>query len=342
MKHSICIICRKKHMAKGFCKSHYNAFVRKNVDANGEPKNGYYFDSNFYLRKIKSTLGQTIRESGWYRAWVTSVIVSAGRRCEKCSKSGCRLFAHHANERFSTILNAAKLLPNIEEQIEYCKSRHTPEVGMCLCRSCHAEEHKGEKVYERMLGKGSVIDCYVCGEEVYCKGFCLKHYPQYRSGIYDKRGQKIRLLKGELGHGNCIVCGDISKGEHGRSRNFCILHLGQFNQGIIDENGNPLREIKCFVHSENCKICNEPYYGKGFCSTHYNRYKIGQIDINGQEKRPLTNSCRYLTVNGETHSVSEWAKRIGITRRSLYKRILKWGVEEALTRPRDESAIRRV
>ena len=39
-----------------------------------------------------------------------------------------------------------------------------------------------------------------------------------------------------------------------------------------------------------------------------------------------------ITFNGETHSVSAWAKKIGVHKKTLHWRLSKWGdVEKALT-----------
>jgi hypothetical protein len=40
-----------------------------------------------------------------------------------------------------------------------------------------------------------------------------------------------------------------------------------------------------------------------------------------------------ITYNGETHSVTEWAKKLGMTRITLFKRLDKWSVEEAFKKP---------
>lgn len=44
-------------------------------------------------------------------------------------------------------------------------------------------------------------------------------------------------------------------------------------------------------------------------------------------------NVRY-TYNGETHTVSEWARKLGIERSAMSRRVRKWGVEKALTQPR--------
>lgn len=42
-------------------------------------------------------------------------------------------------------------------------------------------------------------------------------------------------------------------------------------------------------------------------------------------------TTRFYTLNGETLTVSEWAKKIGISHESMRKRINKWPLEKALT-----------
>ena len=55
------------------------------------------------------------------------------------------------------------------------------------------------------------------------------------------------------------------------------------------------------------------------------------------EKDQAKNTTRtnYITLNGETLSISEWEKRTGIKRGTLYSRfyIYKWSEERTLTTP---------
>ena len=45
---------------------------------------------------------------------------------------------------------------------------------------------------------------------------------------------------------------------------------------------------------------------------------------------------RYLTYNGETHNVTEWAKKLGMNRVTIYKRLFDgWSDEEAVSTPLD-------
>jgi hypothetical protein len=54
-----------------------------------------------------------------------------------------------------------------------------------------------------------------------------------------------------------------------------------------------------------------------------------------------TRNVRLITFNGETHPISEWARRIGISHTSLMHRLKTWPLEEALTQPADEHRVRK-
>ena len=60
-----------------------------------------------------------------------------------------------------------------------------------------------------------------------------------------------------------------------------------------------------------------------------------------EEQYNNRNTCIYITYNNKTQTITQWAKEIGLHPTSLMKR-LKTGksIEESLTLPRDESAVR--
>jgi len=286
-----CKICGKRHSAKGFCKTHYNAFSSGLINAAGEPKPGYFFNEKFHLRKIKDSLRQTVIESPWYRRWRYQLLTEANRKCSVCSKKGVRLYVHHEKRLADILTKARSKYQSIEQQVAYCEKVHTSDIGIVVCRKCHAEKHKEEKMYSSLLGKKKDYECKVCGEEVYCKGFCYYHYGQHRQGVWDKSGKKLRLVKSEKTKSQCVICQRESIGYSGVRLQFCTTHYHQYRRGIINKKGQQLRTIREFSHLPTCKICSCKYYGLGFCLTHYNRFKIGQIDEDGNELRPLGKFC---------------------------------------------------
>lgn len=338
-----CKICGKKHCARGFCKAHLGAFYRGLIDESGKPRDGYFFDFCFHLKKVKDTLRETVRESDWYREWVRSILKRDGRRCVLCGRGGVRLCVHHNSKRMSDIVVEAKAHSDVlSEQVEYCRQKHLSLCGISVCKTCHAKEHEGEKIHALLSGEAKGSVCKVCGSEAYCKGFCSRHYAQHRRGIVDGEGVKIRDLRLNSSKGVCVVCGEESKGRGGLAFRFCRHHLTQYQQGILDGDGNQVREIRHFsMGMDVCKVCGGKYYSKGFCLTHYNRFKIGQIDFDGKEIRPLQSwttkgskaPVLFFDYNGRKLSIAECAESVGIHTRSMRKRIKRWGIEKAMTTP---------
>lgn len=291
-KHHVCKICNKPHMARGFCKTHHNAFLRNNIDFNGKPKDGYFLDEKLHLKKIKNNLAITVKESVWYRSWLYTQKQLASCRCQKCGRRGISLCVHHHKKRFAIILNEAKeRFDNLSEQLVFIRQQHTNEIALVLCRDCHAEQHLGEKMYSSLLGRKQSNICLVCGEEAYCRSFCEKHYHQWRVKIISSDGSKIRPLRNELSKSQCIICGEQTVGCSGVNGSFCLYHRDHYRRGVVDIHGQVIRKLKSHIRKKykpiTCKICPAPYFGLGFCSTHYNRYKIGQIDKDGKQLRVL-------------------------------------------------------
>lgn len=54
-----------------------------------------------------------------------------------------------------------------------------------------------------------------------------------------------------------------------------------------------------------------------------------------KEQASNRDSTVYMTHGGDTLHMSDWAKKLGISKGTLGKRINKWGVERALSTPKD-------
>lgn len=341
-----CKICKKntyKNGCRGFCKRHYENYRLGFLDIEGNLKNGFLFDENFYIIKIKNSLRNTIIESSWYREWRQLILRRDKKQCQKCGLNNIKLVIHHNKIRLSSIIREAKdLFPTMEDQLIYCKNRHTIDIGITLCKKCHAEEHKGEKMYASLSSINKTDTCLICKKLTYCKGFCRFHYSQYSYGIYNENGEQIKILRSQIIKNKCLVCDKIAKGKFGAAKNFCDYHHSQYHNQIIDINGNVLREYSIRSKTGKCKICNEKHSGYGFCYTHYNRYKLGQIDKDGNKIRELNETFKggkkhnrkSIEFNGKKMYLDEWAKLLDININSLRKRLKKWSLEDALTKPK--------
>lgn len=59
----------------------------------------------------------------------------------------------------------------------------------------------------------------------------------------------------------------------------------------------------------------------------------------GRTSSPMSEStCRWITFDGQTKTLSQWSKELGISRFTLHQRIKSWGVERAFRAPPPESA----
>lgn len=100
-------------------------------------------------------------------------------------------------------------------------------------------------------------------------------------------------------------------------------------------------------------VCNEwkddfrTFYDWAMSNGYADDLTIDRIDVNGNyspencrwvDKLTQANNCRtnhYLTFNGKTQSIAEWARELGVSDSLIRQRLLKlgWSVERALTTP---------
>lgn len=145
-------------------------------------------------------------------------------------------------------------------------------------------------------------------------------------------------------------------------------HIKILNQQQITHNNSNDRLYGIWINMKHrCNNINDPRYddygGRGISicdewvhsyenfrdwsiSNGYSEYlSIDRIDVNGnyepsncrwatnKEQQNNMRSNRFLTYNGETHTISEWAEITGINKSTISKRINRssWPIERALT-----------
>jgi hypothetical protein len=107
------------------------------------------------------------------------------------------------------------------------------------------------------------------------------------------------------------------------------------------------------------KVCNEwhdflTFYNWSIDNGYSDDLSIDRIDTNGdyepsncrwatwKEQANNKRDSRFITYNGKTMTLSQWAEYIGIDERTLYKRFsMGWSVEKALTYPVNEKFSRK-
>ena len=224
-----------------------------------------------------------------------------------------KLHVHHARPRFASILGEAKKQApyDFEKQVLICKRLNEDAETKVLCRPCHAVEHDGERVHGWLV-RSAATACKVCDKAEYCKGFCLFCYGRFRRGIYGEDGTQLREL-----------CKPIPPRK-------CRKSIAALAKPKAIE--PPVVKRK----KTTCKVCGGFHMAKGFCSTHYNRFRIHQIDADGHELRHLQQPCGdpvFFVVAGKRMTVCDLAATVGIDKRSMWKRIRKWGLDRAVSIP---------
>lgn len=87
-----------------------------------------------------------------------------------------------------------------------------------------------------------------CDGELRTKGFCSRHYQQFKTGIIDSQGKKIRELKRRILKKSICLVKDCTIPP--ASLGFCGKHYQQTKIGIRDEKGNPIRKTNNEIHAK--------------------------------------------------------------------------------------------
>lgn len=179
----------------------------------------------------------------------------------------------------------------------------------------------------------------------------------------DEKGQALWLCKCDCGvekiiRGHDLKCGTKSCGcsrikntglyQHGLSK----TKLHGLWRNIKDRCYNQKNKSYSFYGGRGIKMCDEwfsdfvSFYNWSYLNGYKEGLQIDRIDTNGDyspencrwvDKLVQANNTRrnvYVTINGETKSVPEWSRILGVNQRSVHTRISKgWDPVLALTTP---------
>ena len=126
---------------------------------------------------------------------------------------------------------------------------------------------------------GKVCKVDGCGIRPRRNYFCPKHSKQFREGVLNVHGHRVKPFVRYSKDFTCIKCGKKDK----ITKGFCKYHYGQLRQGLIDFDGTQLREYKrvhAYGPDDFCRAehCRKRPKERGFCRSHSLSVKIGTID----------------------------------------------------------------
>ena len=170
-----------------------------------------------------------------------------------------------------------------------------------------------------------------CGNEIITLGYSLRRGDTTSCGCYHAE---------ILARGNRV---------HGLSNNRIYAIWSTMKARC----SNPNNEKYHRYGERGIKVCDEwqtfePFYEWAMANGYSEGLSIDRIDNNGnyepsncrwatpEEQANNTSKNKIIAFNGETKTISEWAKTIGVTRETLWKRIFlrNWSIEKALTTPK--------
>lgn len=168
-------------------------------------------------------------------------------------------------------------------------------------------------------------------------------------------GNEVEVRGYSLRSGNTQSCGCLQKETnlklrqtHGMAKTR-IYNIWSSMRGRCN---NPLNNCYKYYGGRGIKVCEEwqefePFYRWALANGYADNLTIDRINVNGNyepsncrwvtKKEQALNTRRnhYITHNGETKTLKEWADSLGINHTTLLERFERWGsVEEALTIPK--------
>ncbi len=103
---------------------------------------GFSGENHWNWKDGRTPLVEKIRYCLKYRTWRDNIYTRDNFICQKCSKRGNKLHAHHI-KYFSAILEENKI--GTLEQSYDCAELWSLNNGITLCKPCHIKIHKKEK-----------------------------------------------------------------------------------------------------------------------------------------------------------------------------------------------------
>lgn len=132
--------------------------------------------------------------------------------------------------------------------------------------------------------------------------------------------------------------------------NMCRTRLYHIWNGIKMRCLNPKNISYRYYGAKGVTVCSEwandfkAFYEWAMANGYKDNLSIDRIDSNGnycpencrwatvKEQQSNTSYNVWLSYNGETHTVMEWAEKIGVSANMIYKRLYRgWDIEKTLT-----------
>lgn len=167
-------------------------------------------------------------------------------------------------------------------------------------------------------------------------------------------GNKVEAVGGDLKSNKTLSCGCYQRKrskEYHTTHGMCHTRIHDIWLGMKKRCDNSNFSAYHRYGGRGIKVCDEwqafePFYEWAMGNGYSNELTIDRIDVNGnyepsncrwatiEEQANNTSRNRYLTFNGETHTIAEWAKILGISYGTLSSRIKRgWTITDAVERP---------
>lgn len=165
-------------------------------------------------------------------------------------------------------------------------------------------------------------------------------------------GREVIAPTGALISGHTKSCGCINQDRltiHGQSH----TRLWNIWEGMIRRCCEPASINYPLYGGRGIQVCDEwktdfiPFYKWALAHGYQDNLSIDRIDVNGnytpencrwvtmKTQQNNKRSNKFITFQGETHTVAEWADILGMSANTLWTRLhsYNWSVERALTEP---------